>query len=174
MNDSEKPAKNASIRLFDAFREDHAVLGRGFHDISTCLRGGNIAGARAAARRMDIEAGAHIVFEEDHFYPALARLLDPGEVDAMYDEHELGRAVVDALLALPDDREPGEAERRDLLEKSQTMERHIAECGTLFGAMGGLTAEDQDALYDALVDLRDRAPRWSERPARRNAGDTPD
>ena len=31
--------------LFAAFREDHAVLGAGFHRVSVCLRAGDVAGA---------------------------------------------------------------------------------------------------------------------------------
>jgi hypothetical protein len=153
---------DASNKLFDAFREDHAVLGRSFHDIATCLRSGDIAGARTAAHRADAEAGAHIVFEEEHFYPALARFLDRAEIDAMYEEHEVGRSVITALATLADDARPSDAERRSLLDRAETMAHHIAECGTLFGAMGGLTTDEQSALYDALLALRRQAPRWSD------------
>jgi hypothetical protein len=152
----------ASNKLFDAFRADHAILGRGFHDIATCLRSGDIAGARAAAARMDVEAGAHIVFEEEHFYPALRHFIDSAEIDQMYAEHEIGRAVIDALLALPEGATPNADERAALLSQAETMAHHIAECGTLFGAMGGLAPDEQGALHDALMTLREQAPRWSQ------------
>ena len=152
----------ASNKLFDAFREDHAILGRGFQDIATCLRSGDIDGARETAARMDMEAGAHIVFEEEHFYPALSRFLDSAEIDEMYAEHETGRSVIEALLAMDDGAMPDAGARAALLAQAETMAHHIAECGTLFGAMGGLASEEQDALHDALMRLREMVPRWSQ------------
>ena len=61
-------------KLLAAFREDHAVLGRGFNELSCCLRAGDILGAGKAARRIYEEAGPHICFEEEDFYPALVPL----------------------------------------------------------------------------------------------------
>ncbi|QXP84435.1 hemerythrin domain-containing protein [Methylococcus sp. Mc7] len=150
--------------LFDAFREDHAVLGRGFHELSQCLRGNDAAGAREAAERIDTAAGAHIAFEEKHFYPALARMLGAPEVRRMYSEHGKGLAAVRALL----ERDPGaplpEGERRRLMELSQAMEAHIAECGEMFQAMGRLSEAKQAALYRQLTVWREKHPRWTGLP----------
>ena len=60
--------------LFTCFREDHKVLGAGFHQLSAHLRTGDTAGACAAARHLDEVAGAHIAFEETAFYPCLVPL----------------------------------------------------------------------------------------------------
>lgn len=147
--------------LFDAFREDHAVLGRGFHELSQCLRGDDAAGAREAAERIDTAAGSHIAFEEKHFYPALARMLGATEVRRMYSEHGKGLAAVRDLL----EREPGaplpDDERTRLMELSSAMEAHIAECGEMFAAMGRLPEEEQAALYRQLTVWREKRPRWT-------------
>ena len=39
-------------QLFEAFRHDHAMLGRGFNELSCSLRAGDAVGACAAARRL--------------------------------------------------------------------------------------------------------------------------
>jgi hypothetical protein len=62
-------------KLLEAFEQDHVMLGRGFNQLSCCLRAGDPTGACAAARRLCEEAGAHIGFEEEGFYPALVPLL---------------------------------------------------------------------------------------------------
>ncbi|MDF9391512.1 MULTISPECIES: hemerythrin domain-containing protein [Methylococcus] len=151
--------------LFEAFREDHTVLGRGFHELSQCLRGNDAAGARKAAERIDTAAGAHIAFEEKHFYPTLARMLGAPEVRRLYAEHGKGLAAVRALL----ERDPRallpENERRRLLELSQSMETHIAECGEMFQALGRLSDAERAALYRQLTIWREKHPRWTALPA---------
>jgi hypothetical protein len=148
--------------LFQAFREDHAVLGRGLYEISLHLRGGDLPAAKASAERVDREAGAHIAFEERFFYPALRRLLDEDDVDRLYHEHGAGLDVIRALAALPDDATPDEATRQGLLQQADAMAAHVAECGELFGAMGRIPKEEQDALHRELLALRSEAPRWTE------------
>lgn len=148
--------------LFQAFKEDHALLGRGLYEISAHLRGGDVAAAKACAERLDCEAGAHIAFEEQFFYPALRRLLGDAEVDRLYGEHGEGLAVIKALAALPADAKLDEAERHGLLRLAEAMEAHVAECGELFGTMGRIPPDEQNALYQELLALRDAAPRWTE------------
>jgi hypothetical protein len=152
--------------LFQAFREDHAVLGRGLYELSERLRGGDLPAAKARAERLDREAGAHVAFEERFFYPALRRLLGDAEVDRLYHEHGEGLAVIRALAALPRDGTLDEAERRKLLRQAELMEAHVAECGELFGAMGRIPPEEQAALHRELLALRRTAPRWTEIAAR--------
>ena len=148
--------------LFDAFKEDHAVLGRGLHEISEYLRGGDLLAAKACGDRVDRQAGAHIAFEEQFFYPTLRRLLGDADVDRLYHEHGQGLSVIKALARLPEGAPLSEAERRTMLQDSEVMEAHVAECGELFGTMGRLPPVEQDALYRELVALREKAPRWTE------------
>lgn len=152
--------------LFQAFKEDHAVLGRGLYEISKYLRGGDVKAAKACAERLDREAGAHIAFEERFFYPALRRLLGDAEVDRLYEEHGDGLAVIKALAAMPEGAALNEAEQRTLLREAESMETHVAECGELFGTMGRIAPDEQDALYRQLLALREAAPRWTELAAK--------
>ncbi len=151
----------ARSELLQAFREDHAVLGRGVYEISLHLRSGDFAEAKAAAERVDREAGAHIALEETFFYPVLRRLLGTATVDRLYHEHGEGLAVIKALAALPAGVRPGAAERDRLLRQVELMEAHVAECGEMFGGIGRIAPEEQARLYRALLDLRRQGPRWS-------------
>lgn len=151
--------------LFEAFHADHATLGKGFHELSQSLRGNDLAAAQQVAQRIDVDAGAHIAFEEEHFYKALLPLLGAAEVEKMYREHEDGLEVMQAVLRADsiDEQRTGE-----LLEKSQAMETHIAECGDLFAAMGRIPAEQQAELHRHLLKWRDSKPRWSDFAASRD------
>jgi len=148
--------------LFDAFRADHAILGRGFYELSALLRAGDVPGARRRAERLDREAGAHMAFEERHFYPALRRLIGDDEVGRLYGEHGRGLAVVRALSRETIDEPLGQEEARQLLEGSELMESHVAECGELFGAMGRIPTDEQEDLYRQLLTLREQRPRWTD------------
>ena len=147
--------------LLKAFQEDHAVLGRGFHQISTCLRAGDLAGAKAVATALDDDAGAHIAFEERHFYPALVPLLGEGHVMAMLGEHRQGAEVIRALGPGSAQAPLGDDRRCELLRASEAMERHIAECGELFEAMGRIAESEQAELLDKLQALRAEHPSWT-------------
>jgi hypothetical protein len=148
--------------LFEAFREDHAVLGRGLHEISEHLRGGDLLGAKACGERVDKEAGAHIAFEEFFFYTALRHLLGDAEADRLYQEHGQGLSVIKSLAELPEGATLSESERKDMLQDLELMQAHVAECGELFGAMGRIPLKEQNALYRELLALREQAPRWTE------------
>jgi hypothetical protein len=150
--------------LFEAFHADHAVLGRGFHELSQCLRSNDLAAAQQAAQRIDSNAGAHIAFEEEHFYKALLPLLGAAEVEKMYHEHGHGLEVVKAVMQAASLDEQQVAE---LLEKSEAMETHIAECGDLFAAMGRIPSEQQAELHKDLLKWREVNPRWTDYSASR-------
>ncbi len=152
--------------LAEAFKEDHAVLGRGLYEVSEHLRAGNDRAAKSRGERVDREAGAHIAFEEQFFYPALRRLLADTEVDRLYQEHGQGLWVIKTLTELPEGAELTETERRALLQASESTETHVAECGELFGVIGRIPIEEQKALYRELLALRENAPRWTEFAAR--------
>jgi hypothetical protein len=148
--------------LFETFREDHAGLGHGLHEISEHLRGGDLPAARACGERLDREAGAHIAFEEHFFYPVLRHLLGNAEAERLYQEHGHGLSVIKSLAALPEGAPLSKSERTSMLRDLELMEAHVAECGELFGAMGRIPIEEQNALYRELLALREQAPRWTE------------
>ena len=148
-------------RLLKAFQEDHAVLGRGFHLISTSLRAGDLGMARSAASEMDKKAGAHIAFETEHFYPALVPLLGERRVEEMLAEHLEGLKVILALEAQTAGTPLPEERQKDLLRASEAMEQHIAECGELFHAMERIPESEQALLLEALLRLRAEQPSWS-------------
>ncbi len=148
--------------LFAAFREDHAVLGRGFFDLAQSLRANDLEQARAAAAPLDRAAGAHIAFEEENFYPALPAFLDADELQRMYDEHRVGPGVVRTLCALHQQGQLAEGQRRQLLQNAEVMAQHIADCGALFETMGRLPPEQQSALFCELQDWRQKSPRWTQ------------
>ncbi len=88
----------AKSELLEAFRDDHALLGKMFRERSSALRGGNLQAAQKAAVKLDKEAGAHIAFEEQVFYPRLGDLLGEGDVACLLDEHRAGLEAVDRLV----------------------------------------------------------------------------
>jgi hypothetical protein len=148
--------------LFAAFREDHAVLGRGFHDLSQSLRVRDMRAVQKAARHLDEVAGAHIAFEERHFYPALIPLLGANEVERLLNEHARGLGAIREILVMSDSETVPEPRWVALLEWSQEMEQHIAECGELFGAMGRIDVAEREALLQHLLELRRESPRWTD------------
>jgi hypothetical protein len=147
--------------LFTCFREDHKVLGSGFHQLSTYLRTGDTSGACAVAQHLDEVAGAHIAFEETEFYPRLVPFFGRDEAERMRDEHQQGLSVIQALVnrsaAEPLDR--GTCNR--LLEQAETMEAHIADCAELFEVMGRIPAGEQHVLHQKLLAWRQRHPKWT-------------
>ena len=145
--------------LFRAFQEDHAVLGKGFYELSSCLRGKDLPGARRVAERMDREAGAHIAFEEECFYPALAKA-SGFEIGRLFDEHGEGLDVVRTLLEMHDTDDMSEELRKELLANAQAMEDHIAECGELFEAIAKMSDAQQQSLYEELIAWRQKHPTW--------------
>ena len=155
-------------QLFDAFREDHARLGKGFFELGQSLRAGDLGRAQAIARRLDAEAGAHIAFEEHHFYPRLRPLLGDADVDRMAAEHKIGFEVVKTLERQPAGEELSTNTRTKLLRDVEAMSTHIDECGELFGAIGRLDAAEQQSLLDELRAWRQKGPSWSEIDAKRH------
>lgn len=156
--------------LFDAFRTDHARLGRGFYELTQLLRHDDVAGACALAGRIDGDAGAHIAFEEQDFYPRLRELLNGSEIDRMYEEHRVGKETVRTLVEHDPARPLGVDVRRRLIADSTLMSSHISECGELFGAVGGIGGDEQAELLRHLHEWRGRRPRWTELTDR---GETP-
>ena len=163
--------RRQSSGLLAAFQEDHAALGKGFHELSVCLRGDDVVGARRVAGFLDKAAGAHIAFEEADFYPRLEDLIGEDDVRKMYADHADALDMIELLAKLAHDRPLPEEERRRLVAQSEAMEGHIAECGALFEAMGRIPEDEQDALCRRLLEWRRKAPTWrgyaAEGPSRR-------
>lgn len=155
-------------QLFEAFREDHTKLGKGFFDLCQSLRSGDLDRAKAIADGLDRGAGAHVAFEERHFYPKLRTLLGDADVDRMETEHGIGLDVIRSLKGLSQDESLPSATKAKLLQDAETMSRHVAECGELFGAIGRLDTAEQQSLLDQLLTWRERRPRWSEIDAERH------
>lgn len=154
--------------LIKAYREDHAVLGRGFTSLSAALRGGRISLACEIARTLDVAAGPHIAFEEKDFYPRLAQRLGESELARLYGEHEAGLAVIERLLTLARNGGLDEASLAQLIARSEAMEQHIAECAELFQAMAALPADEQARLLDRLRRWREAQPSWRDLKAQSN------
>ncbi|MCB1739866.1 MAG: hypothetical protein KDK91_05820 [Gammaproteobacteria bacterium] len=156
-------------RLFEAFRVDHATLGRHLHELAVSLRVADMGGARVHARRIDRECGAHIVFEEIDFYPALERFLEPEEVQSLYRDHASALRVIEGLCYARDEAQLQALDRRELLHRVEAMQVHVAECGELFGVMGGLSTDEKRSQLMKLQQWRERAPAWREVAALRQA-----
>ena len=141
-------------QLLEAFRHDHAMLGRGFNELSCSLRAGDAAGACAAARGLQDVAGAHIGFEEEEYYPALVPLLGEETVRRMRQEHCCALDVICTLLQRGLDLPLPSGLAARLLAQSELMEEHIADCGELFSALRSIPAGKQQELYDKLIQWR--------------------
>jgi Hemerythrin HHE cation binding domain len=170
--------QQAKDSLFTCFREDHKVLGAGFHQLSAHLRAGDTAGACAAARHLDQAAGPHIAFEEMAFYPRLVPLFGYDEAERMRQEHQQGLAVIQALLRHPSAEPIHHDTCNGLLAQSEAMEAHIADCAELFEAIGRIPDEEQRLLHQKLLEWRQRQPTWTDFMAERHdtvapSGNTP-
>jgi len=153
--------KASANQLLAAFQRDHAILGRGLHRLGVALRDSDILSAKRVAADVDRDAGPHIAFEEQYFYPRMRALLGDEDLDRLYAEHRIGQAAISRILTLPDAAWPDGKHLAVLLRDVELMERHIAECGELFGAMGRIPAEEQVALLAELEALRESAPCWT-------------
>jgi len=147
--------------LFEAFREDHAMMGRALYDLRSKLDAGDIAGARTIADKIDRESGAHIVFEEEDFYPALRAFLSTDEIDGMYTDHADGYDLIREILQTGSSPEISKDSQTDFIKRVEKMEAHVSTCGELFGAMGGLSQTEQERLMERLKYWRRKAPTWT-------------
>jgi len=148
-------------KVFEAFHADHAALGQALHELRTQLAGGETAKARKSAAKLDRDAGAHIAFEENDFYPALKSSLSASEVEAMYREHAEGLAVIQDIADADDAELLDPLVRASFIVRIEALEGHVADCGDLFGAMGALTEDQFETLYGNLEYWRSQAPHWS-------------
>lgn len=156
--------KSPRSALETAFLQDHQLLTRSFAQIKEALLEGDITRARRLADELDRQAGPHIAFEEEVFYPELARVHDPGEVKKFYYEHELGRKLLSKLLEVPEESALQPHQTGRLAEIAQTVLDHAFSCGTLFSHILALDESQQRLWLDQLEAYRSQPLRWTGRP----------
>lgn len=149
-------------KLFEAFQEDHAILGRSLHDLRVLINAGDSASIRDLANDIIEISGAHIAFEEFEFYPALRSHLSESEVVNMYLEHAEGLQLLQQLSIVEDNELSSEDFVKSIFSSLDILDHHVADCGNLFGAMGGLTEAEYTHLMEKLAYWRGLAPSWSE------------
>jgi hypothetical protein len=165
----EKNVQQPKNNLFACFREDHKILGSGFHQLSAYLRTGDTDGACAVAQHLDEVAGAHIAFEETEFYPRLVPFFGRDEADRMRHEHQEGLSVIHALVNRPAAEPLDRGTCNQLIKQSETMAAHIANCAELFEVMGRISDGEQRVLHQKLLAWRQRQPKWTSFAAEYNS-----
>lgn len=149
-------------KLYAAFQEDHAVLGRSLYDLRILIQKGDVAAIRDLANEIIEVSGAHIAFEEFEFYPALRSHLTEKEVVNMYLEHAEGLQLLQQLSGLEDNQLSSDDFSKHVFSSLDVLDHHVADCGNLFGAMGGLADTDYIHLMEKLAYWRELSPSWSE------------
>lgn len=148
-----------------AFLEDHRALTRGLADLAAAVEKRDWAEARQIAERVDRLGGAHIEFEEEVLYPAVARVHGRAFVARLHQEHRAGLDVVRTLLGSSSDGWTAERQQ-ELAANAQTAWRHAESCGTLLSQLTGLGADEQRVALERLEEIRTAARRWTQlRPA---------
>ena len=161
----------AKSGLREAFLEDHRRFTRGLSALREALRDDDLAAAVEAARALDREVGAHIEFEERHYYPALVEPLGREFVTRLYAEHRLGRDALRSLLELRGG--PLGPKRKDeILEAIEGTMQHALSCGSLLSHLERLEDDAREELLRLLLELRASAHRWTELPERGIGGTT--
>jgi hypothetical protein len=149
--------------LQQEFLDDHRVLIAGIKGIIEAVEGGDSAKAVALASELDQQAGAHMAFEEEVFYPRLAEVYGDEFVEQMISEHEAGQRAVRTLLARNHDRPLTTRQREHLLEDLDVALKHVMSCGTMLSELSS-GADEQDArALDRLRRLRDAGELWTGR-----------
>lgn len=151
-------------RLREAFLEDHQRFTRGLARLRDALRGDDLPRAVAAARALDADVGAHIEFEERHYYPALVEALGAAFVARLYAEHRTGREAVRALLGLEGARGLHPVRKDALLAAVEETMGHALSCGSLLSHLERLEDAEQARLLARLLELRGAQHRWTELP----------
>lgn len=144
-----------------AFLEDHRALTRCLADLAAVVEKRDWVEARQIAERVDRLGGAHIEFEEEVLYPAVARVHGRPFVQRLHEEHRAGLDVVRSLLGGPSDGWTVERQE-ELAAHAQTAWRHAESCGTLLSQLTGLGAEEQRAALERLESIRSAARRWTQ------------
>ena len=138
--------------LQEEFLQDHRVLTRGLNQLLDALQQGRVADAIALATELDDEAGAHMAFEEEIFYPRLAKVRGQDFVDRMVSEHEIGQRAIKALARRPAEIPLAEDEKRRIVDDLEVALGHVLSCGSMLSELGsGEVTEDTAALGRLLA-----------------------
>lgn len=149
--------------LQEEFLRDHRVLSRGLNDILQALEEDRFDAAIEQASELDRQAGAHMAFEEEIFYPRLAQVRGQPFVDRLISEHEVGQRAIRALARhRPGDR-IGNEERRRIVADLETALGHVLSCGTMLSELDSGDRHADDAALGRLRDLRESGERWTDR-----------
>ncbi len=136
-----KPTSN----LTDVFLEDHQQLTRGLARLRQALQQGDVSGAVRLADELDQQVGAHMQFEEDVFYPMLAKRLGQEFTAQLYAEHAIGRETLLRIKELPSKQVDVELrkdiDRFPLRDSGPCFELPMQSCGSLGCGPAGRTTE---------------------------------
>ncbi len=149
--------------LQQEFLEDHRRLIRELRAMLTSLERGDVASAVALAGELDEDAGAHMAFEEEVFYPRLARVHGQAFVDRMVREHATGQRAVKSLLSLAPGAVLAEADRQAIVQDLRVALGHVMSCGTMLSELDSGEAEADEQALARLRELRLDGALWSGR-----------
>ncbi len=145
------------------FLDDHRVLIGGLRGLVDALEREDLPEARRLAEEIDRNAGGHMAFEEEVFYPRLAEVHGKAFVERLVSEHEAGHRAITTLLASEPDEGLAESDRSGLLTDLRLALDHVMSCGTMLAELGTGPFAAQDEDLDRLRELREEVPRWSSR-----------
>ncbi len=156
-----------SSSLAAAFTEDHRHFTRGLSHLLEALERDDLATAVELAEALDRVVGPHIEFEEEVFYPEVARALGSDYVHQLYHEHRIGQEALRTLLSHRRDGSLAADVRDELLSELRTAMDHALSCGTLLSQVTRQSVEAQERMLERRREMLERGHRWTELPARR-------
>jgi len=153
-----------SSKLSEAFVEDHRHLTQGLTRLLEAVRAGDVVRAVEVADALDQAAGPHVRFEEDVFYPQVAKARGPEFVGRLYREHRVGVEAIEAILKCRGASSLVKEERDRLLQKLEATLEHTISCGTLLSYVTSMEPDRQAEMLAQLETFRRQPCRWSELP----------
>lgn len=155
-------AKRRLSDLQNAFLSDHRRLIQSMTALRAALESGEDQRARELANEVDLIAGPHMEFEEQHFYPFLKPRIGKQRVLRFYREHAEGKRALTLLLDAPTDVPFEDELRQRALAGLDTALQHALGCGAVMAEIHGLDPLQQTDLLRELQVARERGRRWSE------------
>jgi hemerythrin-like domain-containing protein len=149
--------------LQQEFLDDHRRLTNGLKRILDSVERDDLRSAAEQATELDADAGAHMAFEEEVFYPQLGRIYGQELVDRMLAEHERGQRAIRRLLDLSPGETLDEQRRRELVEDLNVALSHVMSCGSMLSELGTGEAAANGESLKRLRQLRVDGERWTDR-----------
>lgn len=149
--------------LQEEFLRDHRVLSRGLKAILDALGQDRAGEAIERAVELDRQAGAHMAFEEEVFYPRLAEAHGQAFVDRLVSEHEVGQRAIRTLADHPQGEPLGVEEKRQIVADLETALEHVLSCGTMLSELEAPDLGSDEGDLDRLRELRASGARWTDR-----------